>query len=111
METEPRSPTDFETTEMAALRAKFNPEITDEKFIELLTQYQQIGERQIDQLPDEQRARSQIYLILATAELRKTCNRDYHTDLEDARDYAEGIGDYDLADNIQTLLDAVAGDK
>lgn len=91
---------------MRTLRYSLTPDTNRETFRVSLSQYQQMAEDQIDKLVDTERSRAQIELIITTAKIYAQAGRDNIKVLEDALSYAEGVGDYDLADQIQGMIDS-----
>lgn len=99
-------PAFVETPEMRTLKALLTPETSREAFRVSLSQYQQMAEEQIDELDDNLRGRAQIELIIATAKIYAQAGRDNTEVIEDALAYASGHGDWDLADQIQGMIDS-----
>lgn len=105
MEQLPKSSAIFsETPEMRSLRYGIRPEGGHENFRVSLSQYQKMAEDRIDKLPDELRSRAQIELIIITAKIYAQAGRDNTEVLEDALLYAEGLGDWNLVDQIEAMI-------
>lgn len=106
MEIEKNHPPIFtETPEMQHLRTTINPETPKEEFIAKLGEYQDLGQQSLEASGVEG-VKAQIKLTILTAQLRIQAGRDPSDDFEDALMAAEGIGDWDLADEIQSMIDS-----